>query len=523
MLAALLAAGAAGATPRITSVTATAERITLVGSGATAATTVVETTPYKEGATAQVHPGVEVRPTRSGRFRATVSRWDGPRDRLYSGWVAQSEGQASRARFVDHMEGVSRYTEPFPKAASKKGLQVQMVDDAIALGVKHAALNVDLARLPDLQSRAGSFTWEMDGETFRFQRPAVEALDRQVKPLSDTGALVYLILLAYDPGNPELRRLMLHPRYDLTAPNRLGAFNTSTPEGLKWYKATLEFLAERYGRPGAEHGRVVGYIVGNEVNSHWWWANMGPATLAEFTEDYLRTLRVTWTAVRKQSSTARVYISLEHHWNLVYGNDETRAFRGKEFLDLLARRSNETGPFDWHVAYHPYPENLFECRTWLDKTALPGFDTPRITFKNLPVLTEYLKRPEMRYHGRPRRVILSEQGFHTPDRPDGERDQAAAYCYAYYRTSRLSAIDAFILHRHVDHKGEGGLKLGLWTWKEGRGLADPERKKPIYEVFRAADTPGWRKAFQFALPVIGISKWSDLDQYHVKQTQITPR
>ena len=34
--------------------------------------------------------------------------------------------------------------EPYPRTTSKKGLQVEMVDDAIALGVQHAALNLDL-------------------------------------------------------------------------------------------------------------------------------------------------------------------------------------------------------------------------------------------------------------------------------------------------------------------------------------------------------------------------------------------
>ena len=38
-------------------------------------------------------------------------------------------------------------SEPFPTPASKKGLQVQMVDDALSLGVKHAALNFNLAQL----------------------------------------------------------------------------------------------------------------------------------------------------------------------------------------------------------------------------------------------------------------------------------------------------------------------------------------------------------------------------------------
>lgn len=43
----------------------------------------------------------------------------------------------------------SRYTEPYPSAASKKGLQVEMVDDALYLGIKHAGLNINLSQLVD--------------------------------------------------------------------------------------------------------------------------------------------------------------------------------------------------------------------------------------------------------------------------------------------------------------------------------------------------------------------------------------
>ena len=37
--------------------------------------------------------------------------------------------------------------DPFAGVSSKKGLQVQMTDDAIALGVRHAGLNVNLCDL----------------------------------------------------------------------------------------------------------------------------------------------------------------------------------------------------------------------------------------------------------------------------------------------------------------------------------------------------------------------------------------
>jgi hypothetical protein len=123
-----------------------------------------------------------------------------------------------------------------------------------------------------------------------------------------------------------------------------------------------------------------------------------------------------------------------------------------EFAEL----ARERGDFDWHVAYHPYPENLGDPRFWLDKSATPDDASPRITFKNLQVLTTHLARPELLWKGQTRRIILSEQGFHCREElPDGEAVQAAAFCYAWRKVAALPAIDAFILHRHVDHAYEG--------------------------------------------------------------------
>ena len=57
---------------------------------------------------------------------------------------------------------------------------------------------------------------------------------------------------------------------------------------MAWFKAWSEFLADRYGAPGFPHGRVANFIVGNEVNSHWDWANMGHVSMEQFAQDYER-------------------------------------------------------------------------------------------------------------------------------------------------------------------------------------------------------------------------------------------
>jgi hypothetical protein len=410
---------------------------------------------------------------------------------------------------------VVQAADMFPSATSKKGLQVQMLDDAMALGIKHATLNVNLSSFVDphaIETAPQRIAWEHDGQQYYFHRRAVEHLDHQIKSLSDEGILVYLILLVYEHHDERVNQILSHPNYNKAAPNHLAAFNSVTSEGRNWLSALISYFAHRWSIADiqqATHGRVVGYIVGNEVNSHWFWSNRGEVSMEEFAIDYLQAVRLVHSAVRSAAEWPRVYISLEHHWNIGYpGGNEKQAFAGRAFMEHFAELARRDGDFDWHVAFHPYPENLFDPKFWQDESAVHSFDTPRITFRNIDVLTRYLQKESMRFNGSSRRVILSEQGFHTPDSPDGEQIQAAAYCLAWKLIERTDGIDAFVLHRHVDHRDEGGLRLGLWT-RHPDSDATAAQKKLIYNCFRDADTNRWEGTFQFALPIVGRSHWDE--------------
>ncbi len=441
-----------------------------------------------------------------------IPRFDGERDRLYSGFVAirtNALGQRETVgpiRFTEKPENLSLYPVPYPAATSKKGLQVQMIEDALALGIKHAALNLNLGALIDPRKQANNYTWKMDGEVFHFNRAYLDSL--RIKQLSDAGVNVSLILLVYANGDPA-RDLLLHPWYDASAPNKLGAFNVRTAEGVKWLKATMEFLANRYSRPGGENGLVWGYIVGNEVNSHWHWYNLGQTRPNMVAQEYEKAVRLIHTAVRKFSPSVRVYLSLEHHWNVAYERNLFRTCTGRGLIDDFNRYAEMGGNYDWHLAFHPYPEDLNNPRTWEDKSATFTPDTPRITFRNLHLLPAYLAHPDLQYNAQPRRIILSEQGFNSRGTAESELEQAAAYCYAYRKVEAIEGIDSFIYHRHVDHAREGGLNLGLWR-RQQNSIATPESQKPIYRVFQAADTSNWPQTFDFARTIIGINRWEEI-------------
>ena len=444
-----------------------------------------------------------------------IPRFDGQRDRLYSRFQLVDDATATPLgppQWVTDLSSLParRFAMPWP--SSIKGVTCPVdLDDLVALGVKYVDTNVLLSQLIDWRSATPQATWDVDGHPVGIHLDYVRGLDAQIKRMTDAGINVTLIILNAVPTAPEPGNPLIHPRTDLAhAPNHLGAINCTSDAGVRCFRAAIEFLADRYSRPDGQHGWVSGYIIGNELQAHWQWHNMGRASADDVVADYARTLRIAWLAARRTHAAVRVYVSMEHHWTARIQQPD-RSIRGDRFLEGLNALIRAQGNFPWHMAFHPYPENLFNPRFWDDADAWLDPATPKITFRNIEVLPILLRQERFLIDGKPRRIILSEQGLHCPDGPDGEALQAAAYAAAYHKLRHIPEIDAFILHRHVDYRGEGGLRLGLWTCKQdGPHPCVPDRKRPIWDVFRRADTPDWQQAFAFALPIVGIKTWDEM-------------
>lgn len=388
--------------------------------------------------------------------------------------------------------------DPFPKPPNVKGIQVQMTDDALALGIHHATINVNITALysPKSQPAKGEFVWN---ENY------LASLDQQIKPLSDAGVVVYLIIIAYPSKNPAINAVTLHQAHRKDLKFTVGAPNTTNG----FFSAVIGMLAERWSGAHPEHGRVWGWIIGNEANSHFLWNNLGLAPLETAASEYEKAVRQAQQAIRRHSQQARVYLSFDHHWSIGMHNVSAQeAVPGRDFLDTFARLARERGDFDWNIAWHPYPENLGNPRAWADPNVTHDDSTVKVTFKNLDVLPKHLEKPELLFAGKPRRIILSEQGFHTLLTPDGEKLQAAAFAYAWEKVLTLPTIDAFIYHRHVDHAHEGGVRFGLWRNKP-HSVVEPHSTKQIYDLFKKAGTAEWRAAADALLPVTGLKGWSE--------------
>lgn len=399
----------------------------------------------------------------------------------------------------------------YPTPSSPKGIQVQMIPDALELGIHHAGINLSLSGLlaPAMEAKPGQLTASADGYTFVINEKYVEAMDRHIKPLSDQGIVVTLIVITYRSPNERIRNLTIHPKADPIKGITM-ASDTVTPEGRACYKALTEFIAQRWSAADAKHGRVWGWIVSNEVNSHHEWHQMGPATAEEVASQYEDQVRLAWESLRRHSEHARIYLSLEHNWTAKNHRDPLQACPGRTLLELFAKRARERGDFDWNLAFHPYPSNLRDPRTWLDKVSFND-NTPKVTFKNLEVLTKKLATPEMLYAGKPRRLSFTEQGFDVTQRPEALTEQAAAYAYAWEKVLRLGdAVDAFHYHRHVDHSLENGLRFGLWSNKPGT-ISEPDQKRPIWFLFKSAGTAEWKAAAEPYLKTCGLKSWDELN------------
>ena len=449
----------------------------------------------------------------AGAARIEIPRIVDGRDRLFARFqlVDAAAGKAmGEPQAVTDLSACGARDFAFPAPTSKKGLAC-IIDqaDAVALGVKHANANIDLGALIDWRNPKPDLVEEVDGQRIAINTGYVAHLDRLIGDATAGGMNVTAILIQNLPKSRDPTNPILHPKAECGGQGGiLAAFNTVDERGMRHYRAAVSFLAKRYSDPAKPHGWLTGMVVGNELQSHWVWYNLGATPEDEVIRDYLAAVRIADLAARSAHRDMRVYVSLEHHWAMRgWSNDPLREIAGRQVLTLFAAAARAGGDFPWHIAFHPYPEDLFKPAFWQDREAVLNLGAPKITFQNLEVLPLFLDQPQFRYAGKSRRIALTEQGFHCPDGPDGEALQAAAYAAAYRKIVAMPQIDFFLYHRHVDHPKEGGLRLGLWTTSSATGeKADHKRK--IWDIFAAADTPGWNAACAFALPIIGIPDWS---------------
>jgi hypothetical protein len=454
-------------------------------------------------------------PDARGRFSVKLSRSEAAdRDRLLSAWavVRQRPGKSceplSAMRYADEVK--ARAALPPARPRPLKGLGGCPFDhpDMRALGLASVTLNIILNDLFADGPGPGRAAVRYAGRTRYVNDAAVARYDRDMRIAASNGWMVSAIVLmppVRDAPPGAWIREAAHPEAD---PGGIFVLpNFTSREGVNAYAAAMDFLTERYARPDGAYGRVHHWIMHNEINSGFFWATAGAKTLTTYMELYQKSMRVACLLARQYDPNAKPLISLDHCWTHC---PDPRAYPARGLLERLAAFSRKEGDFPWGIAFHPYPQDIANPRTWEDAQARFDFDTPFVTFRNLEVLDAWAERPDVAFRGRePREIQFTEQGLNSPDYSERSlRDHAAGLAYAWQKIKRMKHATAFQYHLWTDEPSEGGLRLGLRKFADDPG--DPRGFKPAWHLFQALGTDREEAACRFALPVTGLAAWDDV-------------
>jgi len=459
----------------------------------------------------------------------SVPRFAGEYDCIICAFEVSTGGvKIPGVRYVTEIAlGVAEYDYPYPKKKIKAlGCPPEDVD---ILGIEQCGGGANQMSHMTTKPAADDIKYMYNGKPYYFKKEAVESTDKYLRAFAEKGVvgLNYLSNSSFflgEDAEDELIDIIQHPAfdYDFDA-GFMGGFNVRTEEGLDYFCAFIEFIAERYSREDQKYGCCLSFSVGNEVTSQYIWANAGEMSCEEYMLEYTGTLRLVWLLASKHYANFRIFTSFDQYFAGRHVPEEPKRYYGmKECIDNIAGHCKRDGDFPWNVGFHPYPENLSFPDFYHDREPNWTFETRRITFKNIEVMPAYLAQKHLLYKGEPRRIILTEQGFNTrTDEPFTELEAAHGYCLAYLKIRNIPTIDYFTHHAYVDNPGEFGLNLGIrrfGSYGENNSII-PGEPKPTYYVMRDMDTPAEWQRVQEARAFIGPMLFDHL----LNPPKVTPK
>lgn len=434
-------------------------------------------------------------------------------DRLLSRWVivkenGNNQSLASHARYADIIE--PKQSMPPGTLLTKKGLggffMNQFVGDLDQLGITSITINILVTGMIYTTPGANRIPHTYGGKTYYMSTDYLKHIDEALKLAASKNIVVAAIILvqkASECADPVIGKILQHP--DFTSEGIYTMPNMTTDESVNCYAAALDFLASRYNRPDNAYGRIHKWIMHNEVDAGLSWTNMGRKPMLNYLDTYLKSMRICHNISRQYDEHSEVMGSFTHSWV-----EPVELYSSKELLTTLQQFCNLEGDFQWGVAYHPYPQDLNEPKTWLDTKAIFSPNSPLVTFKNLEVIDDWIKKPENSYKGSVKRTLwLSENG--TNSRTYETKDlmeQAAGFAYAWKKLENLDGIDAIQWHNWIDNRVEYGLRIGLRRFTDDE--TDPGGRKPVWYAYQAAGTNKEDELFAPYKTIIGITNWNEI-------------
>ncbi len=477
-----------------------------------------EVRPYED--LVQINKFQEGEVLNSQNFSVEIERFVSTRgfnyDRLLSKWVIVKKGTStdeivSHAHYADKI--YSAQEMPSARLNGKKGLGGFAVnrgftEDLDKLQISSVTVNISFTSFMYLQSRANTIAHTYGGQTYYFDKNYVNDLDQTMKKAMEkniTVAAIILVQKASECADSQIGELLQYPTY--TTEGIFTMPDMTTSAGLNCYAAALDFLASRYNRQDNAYGRIHYWIMHNEVDAGITWTNMGEKPLAVYTDTYIKSMRLCCNIARKYNASSEVLASFTHSWTEPV---EPRFYSTVDMLEFLLQSCAAEGDFQWGLAYHSYPEDLNEPKTWNDAKATFSMGTPLVTFKNLEVLDTWIKKAGNKFQGEIKRTLwLSENGANSRTYSETDlKEQAAGLAYAWKKIKVLDGIDAIQWHNWIDNRNEFGLRIGLRRFPDDE--SEPGGEKPVWYVYQAAGTEQEEAVFDEYKSVIGVRDWAEI-------------
>lgn len=217
-------------------------------------------------------------------------------------------------------------------------IELGVCADTSSLVTENSSRTIVDVRLDKLISAEHSgYIRSSHGSSRYFEKSYVDELDRELGALKLAGVDVTLRLTI---GSGDIERLT----YGSMAKSEWYLANIVTREGFEYYRAAVEFLAERYidTCPVAD-----GFIIGRTVNAGDDVCFAPKMTLSRLTRTYADIMRLTYIA--SAQTGARIYASLGDVFEYdMLGRNENR-YDTSVFISALGDVIADEGSFPWGI------------------------------------------------------------------------------------------------------------------------------------------------------------------------------
>ncbi len=421
-------------------------------------------------------------PIAQANFGSTVSFTvpfsDGGAQRIASGFVvAVFDGARNTyetvndcVAYIANPEELAINRDEYPQTHSIKGVYAENLTDAVTLGVSHAVVDLAIEDYLLLSGSASSVSHNFGGESYYFDRDAVELLDKKIKSYSELGINIYLRVYlgsAYSELD-EGYRVLSYPSTEKG--RRYYSINVNDPTAAKAFGAFVDLITERYTRKDKLYGFAPSLILGRGENSAHLGNSQSELLAGEYVKDYAVAARMAYNILLSNYANGRFYISTDKYFSSSRGAEHMSA---TNFLTAFSGEARRQGDYAWNLSTELSAPVATNDRIWYDTE-----NTAVLTPNNLSDLTSgLLSREEFLFEGDTRCVAVSDFELYCHKESEAsEFNQAASYAYAYYRAAADGKIEALIYSTVCD------------TENASTGLRSKNAPKDIYDIVRTIDT-----------------------------------